>query len=74
MKVTIELPDDLMKQIRLHAVAKDNQLADAVAELLRKGLAAQGKRRALAGPAKAALSRRRQMTRKFVSGEWGCDW
>jgi hypothetical protein len=73
MKTTLELPDDLMKQIKLRAVHEDKKLKDAIAELLRMGLAAKGKRRATVKIEKDALSRRRQMTRKFVSGEWGVE-
>jgi hypothetical protein len=72
MKTTLELPDDLVKEIKLRAVHEGVKLKDAVADLLRRGLAAGS----LAGPAvlktdKAMLNRRRALTRKFVSGEWG---
>ncbi|MFL5243484.1 MAG: antitoxin [Gemmataceae bacterium] len=39
MKTTLDLPDALVKQIRLRAVQEGRKLKDAVAELLRKGLA-----------------------------------
>ena len=38
MKTTLDLPDALMKQIKLRAVRQGRKLKDAVAELLRKGL------------------------------------
>ena len=38
MKTTLELPDDLMREIKLRAVHEDRKLKDLVAELLRKGL------------------------------------
>jgi hypothetical protein len=38
MKMTLELPDALVKQIKLRAVRRDQKLKDAIAELLRKGL------------------------------------
>jgi plasmid stability protein len=38
-KTTLELPDDLVKQVKLRAVRDGRKLKDAVADLLRKGLA-----------------------------------
>jgi hypothetical protein len=46
MKTTIELPDGLVREIKMRAVSRRQKLKDTVAELLRKGLAA-----ADAGPA-----------------------
>jgi hypothetical protein len=40
MKTTLELPDALVKQVKLRAIREGKKLKDAVAELLRKGLAA----------------------------------
>lgn len=40
MKTTLELPDALVKQVKLRALREGTKLKDAVAELLRKGLAA----------------------------------
>ena len=39
MKTTLELPDDLMRDIKLRAVRDNRKLKDAVADLLRQGLA-----------------------------------
>ncbi|MEX0670115.1 MAG: hypothetical protein WD060_06640 [Pirellulales bacterium] len=39
MKTTLDLPDALVKQVKLRAVREGRKLKDAVAELLRKGLA-----------------------------------
>lgn len=39
MKTTIELPDDLVRQVKLRALHEGRKLKDAVADLLRKGLA-----------------------------------
>ncbi len=39
MKTTLELPDSLMKQVKIRAVREGKKLKDAVADLLRKGLA-----------------------------------
>jgi plasmid stability protein len=40
MKTTLDLPDALVKQVKLRALREGQKLKDAVAELLRKGLAA----------------------------------
>ncbi len=39
MKTTLDLPDALVKQVKLRAVREGQKLKDAVADLLRKGLA-----------------------------------
>jgi plasmid stability protein len=38
MKTTIELPDDLVKQLKLRALHDGRKLKETVAEVLRKGL------------------------------------
>lgn len=40
MKTTLELPDDLMRAVKIRAVHEDKKLKDTIAELLRKGMAA----------------------------------
>jgi plasmid stability protein len=40
MKTTLDLPDELVKQVKLRALHEGRKLKDEVAELLRKGLAA----------------------------------
>lgn len=40
MKMTVDLPDALVKEIKLRAVHDDLKLKHAIAELLRKGLEA----------------------------------
>jgi plasmid stability protein len=40
MKTTIDLPDDLIRRIKLRALRDGRTLKDTVADLLRKGLAA----------------------------------
>ena len=40
MKTTFDLPDGLLKQVKLRALHDGRKLKDAVAQLLRKGLAA----------------------------------
>jgi plasmid stability protein len=40
MKTTLDLPDDLVREVKLRALHEGRKLKDAVADLLRKGLAA----------------------------------
>jgi hypothetical protein len=40
MKTTLDLPDALVKQVKLRALHKGQKLKDAVADLLRRGLLA----------------------------------
>jgi hypothetical protein len=42
MKTTLELPDGLMRRVRLRAVHRGQKLKDAVAQLLELGIAADG--------------------------------
>ncbi|PYK55579.1 MAG: antitoxin [Verrucomicrobia bacterium] len=48
MKTTLDLPDDLMRAVKIRAVHEQKKLKDTIAELLRKGIAASKTR-----PAKA---------------------
>jgi hypothetical protein len=38
MKTTLDLPDDLVREVKIHAVHENRKLKDAVADLLRRGL------------------------------------
>jgi plasmid stability protein len=40
MKTTLDLPDDLMRSIKIRAAEENRRLKDVVADLLRSGLAA----------------------------------
>ena len=74
MKTTLDLPADLVKEVKLRAVHEDKKLKDAVAELLRDGLAAAPVDSATRlNVDKATLERRAGMTRKFISGEWAVE-
>jgi hypothetical protein len=42
MKTTLELPDGLMRRVKLRAVHRGQKLKDAVAQLLELGIAADG--------------------------------
>lgn len=39
MKTTVELPDDLMRRVKLRALREHKKLKQSVAELLERGLA-----------------------------------
>ena len=41
MKTTLELPDDLVRQMKLRAVHERRKLKDVAAEAIRRGLAAE---------------------------------
>ena len=41
MKTTLDLPDDLVKTIKVRAAMQGTKLKDTVADLLRQGLAAE---------------------------------
>jgi hypothetical protein len=49
MKTTLDLPDDLMREVKIRAIHERKKLKDAIAELIRKGMAA-GRRRPLKTP------------------------
>ena len=40
MKTTLELPDELMREVKIRAIYEGKKLKDAIAEFLRKGMAA----------------------------------
>jgi hypothetical protein len=40
MKTTLELPDELMRQVKLRAVHRNQKLKDAITQLLQIGIAA----------------------------------
>lgn len=46
MKTTLDLPDELMREVKIRAVHEHKKLKDIIAELLRKGIAAGKARRA----------------------------
>jgi plasmid stability protein len=39
MKTTLDLPDDLVREVKIRAVQENRRLKDTVADLLRRGLA-----------------------------------
>jgi hypothetical protein len=38
VKTTLDLPDDLMREVKIRAVTENRKLKDAIADLLRRGL------------------------------------
>ena len=38
MKTTLDLPDDLMREVKIRAVRENRKLKDEIADLLRRGL------------------------------------
>jgi plasmid stability protein len=50
MKTTIDLPEELVRRLKLRAIREKRKLKDSVAEVLRAGLAAQAGERAPATP------------------------
>lgn len=48
MKTTLDLPDELMKSIKLRAVEENRTMTDLIAEFLRRGLAQEPTERAMA--------------------------
>ncbi len=46
MKTTLDLPDELMREVKIRAIHEHKKLKDTIAELIRKGIAAGKKRHA----------------------------
>jgi len=45
MKTTLDLPDHLMRKVKIRAVHEHKKLKDTIAELIRKGMAAGNTKR-----------------------------
>jgi hypothetical protein len=74
MKTTLDLPDELVKEVKLLAVHEGKKLKDAVTDLLRKGLAAaSGRSETTVKADKTMLAQRKQVARKFITGQWGTE-
>jgi len=52
MKTTLELPDDLMRRVKVRAAQRNQKLKDVVAQLLEAGIAAVPEAEPKAGPPK----------------------
>lgn len=44
MKTTLDLPDDLVRAVKIRAVEENKKLKDTIADLLRRGLAQHGQK------------------------------
>lgn len=62
MKTTLELPDDLMRRIRLRAVHRNRRLKDEIAQLLEAGLAQAAPAEPPRKPPKPVKLRGRRLT------------
>lgn len=75
MKTTIDLPDELVKEVKLLAVMEGKKLKDEMADLLRTGLAANPRKPTeVPIPDAETMRRRAEIADKFVSGEWGVEY
>jgi hypothetical protein len=73
MKTTLDLPDDLMRAVKIRAVHEQKKLKDAIAEFIRKGMAV-GRNRVLKAPKPVKL-RGGSITTKEIEAAiaWGRD-
>lgn len=63
MKTTLELPDELMRRVKLRAVHRNQKLKDAITQLLEIGMAAStAANKAASAPKPLRLKGRRQLT------------
>jgi hypothetical protein len=63
MKTTLELPDELMRRLKMRAVQRNQKLKDVVAQLLEAGMAATtGSRSATRPPMPVRLKGRGPLT------------
>jgi len=67
MKTTLELPDDLMRRIKLRAVHRNRRLKDEIAQLLEAGMAQAPAPEAPRKPPKPVRLRgRRRLTQRDI--------
>ena len=53
MKTTLDLPEDLMREVKIRAVHEHKKLKDIIAEMIRKGMSAgKGKSEKIPKPVK----------------------
>jgi hypothetical protein len=74
MKTTLELPDELMREVKIRAIYEHKKLKDAIADLIRKGMAA-GKSRPAKPPKPVKLRRGFVPTAEDIEAAiaWGRD-
>ena len=65
MKTTLDLPDGLMREVKIRAMHEQKKLKDAIAEFIRKGMAAgENARRKRPSRSSYAVARSRQRKSK----------
>ena len=69
----VELPDDLIEDIRSRAEQEGREIEETIADLVRAGLEQSSSRQTLARVDASVLERRTDVAGKFLSGEWGVD-
>ena len=63
MKTTLEMPDDLMRRVKMRAVQRNQRLKDTVAQLLEAGIAAASDDKlSVRAPKPVHLTHRRPLT------------
>jgi hypothetical protein len=62
MKTTVELPEALMKRVKLHALHHNKKLKDAIAQLLELGMAASKSNRPPRAPKPVRLKTGRRLS------------
>ena len=72
MSTTLELPDDVMNAVTARAARAGQPVQDVAVQLLRQALAADPSPPSAEGE-EAMLAHRREMTQKFLTGEWGVE-
>jgi len=74
METTLELPEDLLRDVELRSVHDGKKLKDTLLDLLRKGLQADPSNGAISAPSdEAVMQQRKEVADKFISGEWSVD-
>ena len=75
MKTTLELPDDLMRRIKLRAVHRNRRLKDEIAQLLEAGIAHAPAPEAPRKPPKPVRLRgRRPLTLREIESAIAAGW
>lgn len=68
MKTTLELPDDLMRAVKVRAATTDRKLKDVIAEAIARGLESQVAREPAQRPRKTAPHATRKAPAKAARG------
>lgn len=66
MKTTVELPDKLVREIKLRAVEDGRKLNDVLAELITRGFGAGGYSSKIVRVDRSLLKQRRKLINRFV--------